>query len=66
MSQEIELQEMQELIEELDEKRTMESSRQDHTTWAIFDLLDIIKTMTDSQSIHNKLDNIRENMLKNA
>ena len=43
MSQELELQELQELIEELDEKHTMESSRQDHTTWVMQDLIKIMK-----------------------
>lgn len=58
--------ELEELFDKLEEKHYSEASRQDHTTWAIFDLLDVIKNMTNKENIHKELDKIRENMLKNA
>ena len=66
MSQELELQELQELIEELDEKHTMESSRQDHTTWVMQDLIKIMKKITKDKSLHDKLAIVWDKILKNC
>lgn len=66
MSQDLELQELQELIEELDENHTRESSRQDHTTWVIQDLIKIMKKMTKDKSLHDKLDKVWDKILKNC
>ena len=58
--------ELKELYDELHEKHYSEVDRQNHTTWAIFDLINVIKSITKRQDVHDKLEEIRQEMLKNG
>lgn len=58
--------ELEKSFNKLHNKHYSELDRQNHTTWAILDLLDLIKVITDKKDVHDKLEEIRIDLIKNG
>lgn len=66
MLHESEFKELSDYVDKLEEKHENESFRQDNTTWALQDLIKIIRKMTKESLIHEELDNLLADILKNC
>lgn len=64
--EEHELKQLSDYVDKLEEKHDIESSRKDFTTWAMMDLIKIIRSLTQDESINKQLDKVWDDIQKNC